>query len=227
MMEEFFVPPSNVVSKWVHRFIGKAFPLLPRRVQRNMVRSLLNGEAGVRWAENYARGPAFDEPEHPKWRVVDLAVAQAEKIHWIGCCSGREVAFFAARYPQKRFIASDLSASIVNWCRQKYRLPNLEFRQIDAVRFDFGEDLVVALGVLTYLDAKEIAQFSRNVRHLACAEPVVKGYQGGSSSYRGRLAWNHPYRQIFNCRHYEEIPNSGGGVSVVFTVGIDGFSRSV
>ncbi|MFQ5858577.1 MAG: class I SAM-dependent methyltransferase [Anaerolineae bacterium] len=226
MIEEFFVPPSNVVSKWVHRFIGKAFPLLPRRLQRNMLRSVLNGEAGVRWAENYARMPPFEPSVHAKWRVVDKAVAEAESIHWIGCCSGREVAFFAACYPQKPFIASDLSASIIQWCQKRYDLPNLQFQRVDATRHDFGEDLVVAMGVMTYMDAEEVTRFSRHVRRLVSAEPVTEGYDERSSSYRSRMSWNHPYRQIFNCRHYEEIPNPGGGVSVVFTVGIDGFSRS-
>lgn len=228
MMEEFFVPPSNVVFKWVHRFIGKAFPLLPQHLQRNMVRKLLNGEAGVRLVEHYICDlPPFDPSEHPKWNLVTWALGQADPIYWIGCSSAREVSFFARRYPQKQFIASDLSASIIRWCQQRYNLPNLEFMAVDASDYDFGENLVVALGVLTMMDAGEVVRFSRNVKRLVCAEPVLRGYHGDSSSYRGRLCWNHPYRRIFDCRHYEEIPNPGGGVSVVFTVGIDGFSRSV
>lgn len=219
MMEQFFVPPANAVIKWFHRFVGKAYPLLPREMQRQIFERLLNGPAGVRWAENYASMPPFDPSGHRKWEVVARALETVESIHWIGCCSGREVAYFAERYPQKRVIASDLSASIVRWCRQRYRLPNVCFQQVDATRFDFGEDLVVAMGVLTYMDATQITQFSGNVRRLVSAEPVTRGYQGRWRSYRGRMTWNHPYRRLFPCTYYEEIP-TGHSVTVVFTVGI-------
>jgi hypothetical protein len=217
MLDHFFVPPSNPIAKWTRRAISVGFQVLPSSVRRSVLRSVLNGNAGSNWAEYYQHATTIDFSQRKYQLLTAVLHRECGRVQWIGCCSGREVAYFAQRFPSLTFIGSDLSERVVAMCRATYDLPNLSFRSVDAVQADFGPDLVVALGVLVYMDAEEIRQFAARRPRLFAAEPVRTGYDGTRTAYWGRMAWNHPYRQLFPSAAYEEYAAPGGGRAVVLS----------
>jgi trans-aconitate methyltransferase len=179
VFNRFFSPPSSLVGLWSQRALGYSVLLLPRVCRRAFVRALLKGEAGARWARFYLHASGEIDYSQPKYRALDaLLTGMTGRVQWIGCCSGREVAWFAARHPSLTFHASDLSASAIDLCRATYHLPNLRFDVQDVTTATFGDDLVVSFGVLAYLDGPQIAQTARRVTRALCRGALTLALAG-------------------------------------------------
>ena len=187
------------------------------------------GEAsGVRWARHYlARGfpdrytaliGMFAELERR------LASGEISRAHQVACCSGREIAHFAQRFPRVEFTGSDADPSIVDFLRETWRaIPNLDFVRLrlentaGAEMEALGGDLVYASGGLHYMDPESLRRFFGRARALTRAlllsQPLDRGYRvAGEQQSRPRrqLSWNHPYPLYLREAGWQRIAHSEG-----------------
>jgi hypothetical protein len=167
--------------------------------------------SGVQWARMYlARGfPDRYTPVLAMFRELEreLASGAVRRVHQVACCSGREIAYFARRFPAVTFCGSDGDADVVDFLRATWReLPNLAFAR---VRLDLAEasetaslrsDLLYASGGLHYLDERSLRSFLGRARtvtsRLLLSQPLDRGFvmaREARSTPRTQLSWNHPY----------------------------------
>jgi SAM-dependent methyltransferase len=180
--------------------------------RREAIKALCMGdESGVRWARQYLeRGfPDRYTPLIAMFGELEsrLASGLVESVHQVGCCSGREIAYFARRFPAVAFTGSDSDPEIVDFLHEHWRdLANLRFVQLrmetsdDAEMENLRADLVYASGGLHYMDPQSLLRFFIRARALSTAlllsQPLVRAYPAGDtreSTPRGQLSWNHPY----------------------------------
>jgi SAM-dependent methyltransferase len=180
--------------------------------RREAIKGLCMGdESGVRWARQYLeRGfPDRYTPLIAMFGELEsrLASGLVASVHQVGCCSGREIAYFAKRFPEVAFTGSDSDPEIVDFLRTHWReVANLRFVQLrmesgdDAEMANLRADLVYASGGLHYMDPLSLQRFFSRARELSSAlllsQPLFRAYPAGEakeSSPRGQLSWNHPY----------------------------------
>jgi hypothetical protein len=183
----------------------------------------MGAASGVRWAESYlARGfpdrytatlTMFTELE------TYLATGQVTVVHQVACCSGREIAYFARRYPHVAFVGSDGDAAVVAWLRQTWRaVPNLSFTRVRLELTETAEvealraDLVYASGGLHYMDEPSVRHFVARVRErsplLLVSQPLDRAFavEGNARSRpRGQLSWNHPYARYLREAGWRQV----------------------
>ncbi len=171
----------------------------------------MSAEQGVAWATQYAqRGfPDRDTGDLAMFRMLEerMAEGRVQRLHQVACSSGREIAYFARRYPMVTCVGSDMDDAIVADCRRRWSgLPNLSFVVVRLDRLDLEEqdrlrsDLVYSSGGLQYLDAPTLRRFFQVTAALAkelmllqpLAIAAAADGQGGSTP-RGNFSWNHPY----------------------------------
>lgn len=171
----------------------------------------MGADSGVGWARQYlARGfPDRFTPIIGMFAELEarLASGRVERVHQVACCSGREIAHYARRFPGVAFTGSDADDSIVEFCRETWRdLPNLAFTRLrledtDAAGMRALEgDLVCASGGLHYMDPESLRRFFRRARELTrtllLSQPLDRDYAVAleqESKPRAQLSWNHPY----------------------------------
>ena len=168
-------------------------------------------ESGVRWAREYLKR-GFPDAYTPLIGMFNelesrLAAGTVARVHQVACCSGREIAYFARRYPGVAFTGSDADPSIVEFLRDTWReLPNLAFTVLrldepdEAGMESLRGDLVYASGGLHYLDPESLRRLLVGTRSVArtflLSQPLAKAYAADgpqASGPRGQLSWNHPY----------------------------------
>ena len=183
--------------------------------RREQLKHLCMGaSSGVRWAEKYsARGFPDDLTPHiGMFGFIETALRDRKlsTVHQVACCSGREVAYYAERYPDLEFVGSDVDPEIVDWLRKHWvHLPNLRFEvlalELTAQRsWDvLDADLVIASGGLHYMDTASLhnfcAQARTRARYLTLSQPCNVHYAVSSaveSGPRVQLSWSHPYCHI-------------------------------
>jgi hypothetical protein len=180
--------------------------------RREAIKALCMGEdSGVRWARQYlARGfPDGFTPLIAMFGELEsrLASGTVTSVHQVACCSGREIAYFASRYPRVTFTGSDADPAIVDFLRETWReLPNLAFTRLRLEEADNAEmdalrgDLVYASGGFHYMDPESLCRFLLCTRNLArtilLSQPLARTYATETrrdSAPRGQLSWSHPY----------------------------------
>jgi hypothetical protein len=180
--------------------------------RREALKALCMGEAsGVRWAKSYlARGfPDRYTPVLSMFRELEACLAGGAfgRVHQVACCSGRETAYFAARFPRIAFRGSDGDADVVEFLRETWRaLPNLEFARVRLERTDPAEmealrsDLLYASGGFHYLDERSLRRFLEHVRALTSvlllSQPLDRAFVMEAHAHsrpRTQLSWNHSY----------------------------------
>lgn len=99
----------------------------------------MGGVSGRNWAQFYDDIPLdFSGPfgcldfakAHPFFNEIAeviLASKEALLLLQVGSSSGREVAYFAEKFPKHVFIGTDIYASVIEFARSKHILDNLEF----------------------------------------------------------------------------------------------------
>jgi hypothetical protein len=179
---------------------------------RERLKALCMGEAsGVQWAKGYlARGfPDRYTPTLSMFRDLEryLASNAVWRIHQVACCSGREIAHFARRFPHLTFEGSDGDAHVVDFLRAAWReIPNLAFARVRLEMTDAPEtvslasDLLYASGGLHYLDESSLRRFFARTRELTSilllSQPLDRAFAMDAharSTPRTQLSWNHPY----------------------------------
>ena len=197
--------------------------------RREAIKALCMGEdSGVRWAREYLKR-GFPDAYTPLIAMFGelesrLASGAVARVHQVGCCSGREIAYFARRYPGVAFTGSDADPSIVEFLRDTWReLPNLAFTVLklddpgDAGMQSLRGDVVYASGGLHYLDPESLLRLFVDTRSVAStfllSQPLARAYPADgpqASSPRGQLSWNHPYPRYLREAGWTRITWSEG-----------------
>jgi hypothetical protein len=180
--------------------------------RREAIKALCMGvDSGVRWAKQYLKR-GFPDPFTPMISMFGelesrLASGKVASVHQVACCSGREIAYFAKRYPQIAFTGSDADPAIVEFLREHWReLTNLSFAclrleetegtQMEALK----SDLTYASGGFHYMDPESLQRFLARAhgltRAMLLSQPLDRVYDTAAerdSKPRQQLSWNHPY----------------------------------
>lgn len=180
--------------------------------RRENLKALCMGSgSGVHWAKTYLeRGfPDALTSQFMMFTYLEeqLSEGQIQSVHQVACCSGREIAYYAQRYPEVDFCGSDVEPQIIEFLREHWRkVPNLRFEVLplestkpdDRARLE--ADLVFASGGLHYMDEDSLKNFFTRCREackvLLLSQPLHAEFDPTdqtSSKPRIQLSWSHPY----------------------------------
>ena len=224
--------------------------------RRERLKSLaMGGNSGEKWAQEYNSRPlnfksrignmgflealpAFDELEGLCLDSLDDKAAVIQ----IGSSSGREIAYFADRFPKCRFIGTDIYEGVVSYSARSYNLPNLRFELCSAAEIESLLDknrcsriFIFSSGSLQYVQPEHLklffgacARYSK--LRVVLSEPANE-LQGNprelkTSIWRGNFSYTHDYAyyaesvgiETVNCRivrpyvPYVEFPMHRGTV---------------
>jgi hypothetical protein len=96
----------------------------------------MGGEAGRSWARSYDSAPIFhssyDIPfseANPFFSEMDKTLSELNDavIIQIGSSSGREIAYFASKYPKLQFIGTDVYPEVIEYSDIHHKEKNLKF----------------------------------------------------------------------------------------------------
>ena len=155
-----------------------------------------------------------------------LSSGAVRTVHQVGCCSGREIAWFAQRYPAVAFVGSDCDEALVQFLREHWKhLPNLTFELVrmeeesphDATLLKC--DLLYASGGFHYMDPASLLRFFQRARPLATrlylSQPMDRAFSPlteTTSRGRGMLSWNHPYPALLTQAGWKTVRLAEGFV---------------
>jgi len=180
--------------------------------ERECIKELcMAGSSAIGWAKHYLSlgFPDKHTPALAMFPEIEKALASGvlRTVHQVGCCSGREIAWFAQRYPGVRFVGSDCDEPLVRFLREHWQqLPNLAFELVRLEKENPRDaallkcDLLYASGGFHYMDTASLQRFFERVKPLAArlylSQPMNRSYSPITepvSQGRGMLSWNHPY----------------------------------
>ncbi len=195
----------------------------------------MKGKGGLDWANMYAlRG------FHPTGRFADkeprflkleefLTNGQVSSAHFVGVSSGQEVAYYARRFPEIKFIGTDLDVGIIDACKERWHgIENLAFNvaaleDIDQVIDLFSVDITFASGVLNCLDQPTLVNFFQAIhgrsKIILLGEPVLINFimdEHNWSTPRGDLYWNHPYTLLLRQAGWQGVDYDYGVVETSY-----------
>lgn len=209
--------PLGRLEKWLFSGVSN---VLDRRYydesatteQRELLKELcMAHSSAIEWARHYLSLGFPDKytPALSMFAEIEslLASGAVKTVHQVACCSGREIAYFARRYPGVAFTGSDCDESLLEFLRGHWKeLPNLKFELVRMEKESARDaavlkcDLLYASGGFHYMDAASLVCFFQRVaplaRWLALSQPMHRTYSAiseSASQARGMLSWNHPY----------------------------------
>ena len=205
------------LEKWLFAGLSRAidqryYDAAASTKDRETIKALcMARSSAVKWARHYL-SLGFPDRYTPALKMFDeieslLGDGSVKMVRQVACCSGREIAYFARRYPQITFVGSDADEALVDFLREYWKhLSNLTF---DLVRLEEEHqadgaklkcDLLYASGGFHYLDPASLRRFFLRVQplagHLLLSQPMNRSYDAEKerdSQPRGQLSWNHPY----------------------------------
>lgn len=190
--------------------------------RREELKSLaMGGTSGEKWAINYdsrplglssklghmTRGeacPIFSEIEFICENTTSDVLIQ------IGSSSGREIAYFANKYPKIKCIGSDIYEEVVTYSKQAHNLPNLSFELSSAqsvlhllTPYIEKDILVFSQSSLTYVQPEHLQGFFKTLAKcpnlkILLLEPANES-QGKpdeleKSIWRSNFSYTHDYK---------------------------------
>jgi hypothetical protein len=166
---------------------------------------VIGGAAGVRWAAHYAAAEVVVSDKDPLlgWALDVLQGSPPQTVIQVGCSSGRELAWLAARAPRHHFVGTDPYEEVVVAAQQRF--PNLIFQTGSAQQIDMtlarhpSPALVLALGSLQFVQPEHLPPFFRAIAsaraRVMISEPGHVGWDDlKGSRWNGGIAWSHDYR---------------------------------
>jgi hypothetical protein len=223
-------------------FVDLYFPQLDRSKRWLIQKELMGGESGASWAEYYDRDSHLFPPKPGGVTIGRLDWHDANKwFHWvsdfinehrdkelkviqIGASSGREIAYFANKFPDVSFVGTEISSHNVEFCKKRWSFSNLEFEECDFNRtLDLcsggNRVLLFSSGSLQYVFPEDLGDFLEKVRgyhgeiSLILGEPVTikaNSINGSEKNYktRGNFSYSHDYPNVLKSefsvvRNYE------------------------
>ena len=220
-LQKFF---HNII---VHFVLAKYYSKNTSSKEREVLKYMCMGsDSGVIWAENYAKRGFPNEKTKMEsfWGLLDNKLSDNTilHVHQVACGSGREVAYYAKKYPKIKFIGSDIDESVVTFCKGKWGyISNLTFQVVRLDRLNEKEkkilkcDLIYASGGLQYLDEANLIRFFKIINGLSkqiiFAQPLAIDFlmdKHKHSKKRGNFSWNHPYTSILRQAGWQNITYS-------------------
>jgi len=150
--------------------------------------------------------PMFSEIENILGRVkTKLLVIQ------IGSSSGREIAYFAHKYPSHTYIGTDICQEIADYASSAHQSKNLSFRTLPAKNisgllseYKNEKILIFSSGALAYVQPKHLPLFFHSIAKVPSAKILLsepgKERRGklpdeiDGSRWRGNFTYTHNYR---------------------------------
>lgn len=192
--------------------------------KREKLKSLvMGGKSGENWAKNYnsrnldfsqkcghlsfqEAQPIFDELNGicENYKENSLLVFQ------IGSSSGREIAYFAKRFPKHRFIGTDIYKEVIEYSSSSHKFPNLNFELISAkniyhklASFNKSDIVVFSSGSLQYVQPEHLDLFFRKLPFIPKLKILL--LEPGNESegapdnlkrsiWRGNFSYTHDYK---------------------------------
>ena len=132
------------LEKWLFAGLSRAidqryYDAAASTKDRETIKALcMARSSAVKWARHYL-SLGFPDRYTPALKMFDeieslLASGSVQIVRQVACCSGREIAYFARRYPQIEFAGSDCDEALIDFLREHWKhLSNLTF---DLVRLE-------------------------------------------------------------------------------------------
>lgn len=203
------------------------FEYLPQKNpdKRELLKSLaMGGNSGKNWAEMYdSRGLEFSQGiGHLSYREADPLFDALDEILLqnvgrrlcvcqIGSSSGKEIAYFAKKYPEFSFLGTDIYREVVEYSAAHHGYPNLTFELFSANNIcerlnsltSMDTVIVFSSGSLQYVQPEHLSNFFRQLGSIPHVEIVLT--EPGSESkgspdklrgsvWRGNFGYTHDYR---------------------------------
>jgi hypothetical protein len=191
--------------------------------KREMLKSMaMGGNSGLNWARYYDEVPLdFNEKighmtlqeSNPLYDEIETICQKAKTklvIIQIGSSSGREIAYFATKFPMFEYIGTDIYQEVLDYSKNSHNLSNLTFllypaKDISQIlsQYENSDVIVYSSGSLQYVQPEHLRDFfislvlHRNVR-LIISEPANDS-QGSPdrlkrSVWRGNFSYTHDYK---------------------------------
>jgi len=180
----------------------------------------MGGESGKNWARHYdsvpldfssivgnlpfnESNPLFSETEAVLSKLKDAVIVQ------VGSSSGREIAYFASKFPNLHFIGTDIYPEVIEYSSQHHMGKNLTFQILSAKDIGiliskFGDRPVIVLssGTLQNVQPEHLIRFFKDIARYAFELLLVEpgsDRQGAPDSlhgsrYRDNFSYTHDYR---------------------------------
>lgn len=214
---------DSVFDAWIRR---RYLPETDPDAREKLKMICMAGESGRSWAEDYNRSDYLDREKmgtlplseaDPSFDALDAACAAAPDdavAVQIGCSSGRQIAWFAARHPRLHFAGFDIDRSIIDYISKVHQLPNLEFfvgfaqETPNALARYAGRPLILfSHGTLQLVQPEHIDIFFRDVgarpqTKIILLEPASDGLGPPEELEGSHWRWNFSYTH--NYRYYAE-----------------------
>jgi len=149
--------------------------------------------------------PIFDELEGICRNSKDLFIVQ------IGSSSGREIAYFVNRYPEHKYIGTDIYQEVVDYSSHSHKLENLSFKKLSAKDISrlLPKDkniVIFSSGSLQYVQPEHIEIFFNSISDypakILLLEPGNDS-QDNPEKIEGSL-WRTNFSYTHNYRYYGE-----------------------
>ena len=207
-----------LMKAWVEQIYLKQ----PDQTKREKLKqSLLGDKPDLLWAEyyqttsppmeelkNFPMGQYIREIEYMLDRGKDFSVFQ------IGCSSGREIAYFAKKYPDISFYGTDISAGAIKFSSKNHQMDNLHFEVCSAKditkmieKYPSKNILLFSSVALQYVQPEHLDQMFesiRNYKNLTVVFSESGSTENGSpDAIKGSLYW-YEFLQTHNYKYYAE-----------------------
>ncbi len=216
------------LEKWLFAGLSRAidrryYDVAASTKDRETIKALcMARSSAVKWARHYL-SLGFPDRYTLALKMFDeieslLASGSVQIVRQVACCSGREIAYFARRYPHIKFVGSDCDEALIDFLREHWKhlsnltfdLVRLEEEQVDGAKLKC--DLLYASGGFHYLDPTSLRRFLQQVQPLAgrlfLSQPMHRSYaveKERDSQPRGQLSWNHPYPAFLREAGWTEV----------------------
>jgi hypothetical protein len=203
-----------------HAWVSHEYLREPDPDRREALKGLaMGGESGRSWAEYYDRPLDFSARIgnlgfHEAWPLfrhmeTTLSGVRTALVVQVGSSSGREIAYFAARYPANQFIGTDIYPGVLGYSAAHHRGDNLSFQLLPAKEigrllseFPEREAVVFSSGSLQYVQPEHLDLFfgalSRHRARIILVEPGSDRDGSpdalGGSRWRDNFSYTHDYR---------------------------------
>lgn len=202
-----------VFINWVHNTYLREVDPDRREVLKDIC---MEGDGGIAWAEEYESRPIdlsarylglnFGET-HPWYQAMDRQLQETPNavVLQIGCSSGREIAYFAPRFPGASFVGTDIDARIVQRAAERHPLENAAFRIARAHELDDqidpGKPLIVfSSGSMQYVQPEHLSLMLERLKKrgnttIILGEPWREDGAsfGQHTRWRGNFSYSHDY----------------------------------
>ncbi len=173
----------------------------------------MGGSTGADWAKYYNLKPITDNDIEQSlfYSTINNICKIEDKllVIQVGSSSGREVYYFAQKYPKHHFIGTDIYSEVINYASVNHKADNLNFTKASAIelskvvdKFNTSKILIISSGSLQYVQPEYLARIYNDLKSINCMvilqEPAnnLRGNpdQLKGSLYRGNFSYTHNYK---------------------------------